>query len=178
MVPLNDNNWDKILFIILGSIIATVVGIIGEKVKNTGKLYFFVKYFSVDTVYILKDDSIGGRMKTEDIDFYRINIDFDITNSSMYFQIMREMKFLLKINRKSQTPIEIWDNSHSIGNGSIIEYLKISPRDLSSNQFCLLLNQKQYESNDKVLFIQYCNHKGKLKTKKLGIIPKIISSGK
>ncbi len=154
---------------VFGTLAGIILGFILNRIIKTGKLKFYINDMKI--VFSVPD-GYGGANETEAVTetskSATIIIDFDIYNQSSDYKIMREICFSLEHEGKSRT-FEMMDLATRRTPSQItfidrLVVLTVPPKSLLKYSTESIITDDLYKVKGSKKFIQYRDHKNKLKT--------------
>lgn len=160
--------WN-IVYLLFGAIIASAVGIIGEKIKNFGKVYFAIKSIYLEEIFKQEDDGTGGRKDTEILESIKVHCDIAIINSSNEQKICQDIKIKIKpTSKKIEEEYECHQSEnmfvgHRFIFGKKFDTLNLNPNSVNEKSFFFYLKPPEGNTFEEDLFIEYKNKKNNKK---------------
>ena len=161
------DNFSAIIGVI-GTLVGVFIVFILNKISRSGK----IKIFQNEIKYTFSErDGFGGSKPTRKItnktDSLHIDLNIEIYNSSEERKIMRDIKFIVKSNKK-EIKTKILDSSTTrFGAGQFItdslELLNINPKEIIQKKIGVSAKENFQEFLDSNWYITYKNHKQKIK---------------
>ena len=163
--PQNLFDNDAIL-IAMGALLSIGSGIITSYLLRFGRLRFFASIFACGKIF-KEEVATRGFQDSIETPFVRVSLDLNITNSSLDYKILQNLKFSVTSASCKNLILDVNDNLHSIENGDVISYLTVNPQSILVNGFCFILDPENAKDPVYTVKFNYKDHKGREKSVKL-----------